>query len=83
MDKFNKISLIIIIILLILLGTMVVLYINANKLVNEYVQKLLYSNTLLTNYVEATENSGLKLKEQEDHSYKFVERAMNIEENDK
>lgn len=83
MEKLSKIFLIIIIILLILLGTIVVLYINANKLANEYLQKLLYSNTLLTNYVEATENSGLELKEQEDHSYKFIEKSMDIEQNDK
>lgn len=79
MQKYSKIFLIIIIILVILLVTTVVLYINANKLANEYLQKLLYSNTLLTNYVEAAENSGLRLKEQEDHSYTFVERSMDTE----
>lgn len=79
MGKYSKIFLTIIIILVILLITAVVLYINANKLANEYLQKLLYSNTLLTNYVEATENSGLRLQELEDHSYTFVERSMDIE----
>lgn len=79
MEKLSKIFLIIIIILLIILGAIVVLYINANKLADEYLQKLLYSNTLLTNYVEAAENSGLRLKEQEDHSYIFVERSMDTE----
>lgn len=79
MEKYSKIFLIIIIILVILIGTIVVLYINANKLANEYLQKLLYSNTLILHFSEAAENFGLELKEQEDHSYTFIEKSMNIE----
>lgn len=79
MEKSNKIFLTIIIVLIIALGITIVLYINANKLAKDYLQKLLYSNTQLTNYVKATEDFGLESKEQDDHSYKLIERSTSIE----
>lgn len=83
MKKSNKIFLAIIILLVIILSITITFYIKANKLAKEYLQKLLYSNTQLNNYVKATEDFGLELKEQEDHSYKLVEKTTPIERNEK
>ena len=82
MEKTNKIFLTIIVVLVIILGITITLYINANKLEKEYLQKVLESNALLTKYVKATEDSGLELKEQEDNSYKLVERTTTIQESE-
>ena len=82
MEKTNKIFLTIIVVLVIILGITITLYINANKLEKEYLQKVLESNALLTKYVKATEDAGLELKEQEDNSYKLVERTTPREESE-
>lgn len=79
MKKIDKILIIIIAVLIIALGITIIFYINANKTANEYLQKLLYSNTILTNYVKAAENADLEFELQEDNSYKLIKRTTPVE----